>query len=90
MGRLRDLWGGPFWALALKELRQIRRDRRLVLSLVVPPTLQILLFGLVFLACRARGDIRIHSSSRSSVRCLRVSAFSSCCRRFCFCSSHDE
>ena len=47
MRRLRDLWGGPFWALALKELRQIRRDRRLVLSLVVPPTLQILLFGLV-------------------------------------------
>jgi drug efflux transport system permease protein len=47
MRRLRDLWAGPFWALALKELRQIRRDRRLVLSLVVPPTLQILLFGLV-------------------------------------------
>jgi drug efflux transport system permease protein len=47
MRRFRVLWGGPLWALALKELRQIRRDRRLVLSLVVPPTLQILLFGLV-------------------------------------------
>jgi ABC-2 type transport system permease protein len=34
-----------FWALALKELRQIRRDRRLMISLIVPPTLQILLFG---------------------------------------------
>jgi len=34
-----------FWALALKELRQIRRDRRLTISLVVPPVLQILLFG---------------------------------------------
>jgi ABC-2 type transport system permease protein len=34
-----------FWALALKELRQIRRDRRLTVSLIVPPTLQILLFG---------------------------------------------
>ena len=45
--RLRVLWGGAWWSLALKELRQIRRDRRLVLSLVVPPTLQILLFGLV-------------------------------------------
>jgi ABC-2 type transport system permease protein len=32
-------------ALALKELRQIRRDRRLVLSLIVPPLLQVLLFG---------------------------------------------
>jgi ABC-2 type transport system permease protein len=39
------LFGGRFWALALKELRQIRRDRRLTLSLIVPPTLQILLFG---------------------------------------------
>jgi ABC-2 type transport system permease protein len=34
-----------FWALALKELRQIRRDRRLTISLIVPPTLQLLLFG---------------------------------------------
>lgn len=34
-----------FWALALKELRQIRRDRRLAISLVVPPVLQLVLFG---------------------------------------------
>jgi ABC-type Na+ efflux pump permease subunit len=39
------LFHGRFWALALKELRQIRRDRRLTISLIVPPTLQILLFG---------------------------------------------
>jgi ABC-2 type transport system permease protein len=39
------LLGGRFWALALKELRQIRRDRRLAMSLVVPPMLQVLLFG---------------------------------------------
>jgi ABC-2 type transport system permease protein len=39
------LFGGRFWALALKEVRQIRRDRRLVISLIVPPTLQVLLFG---------------------------------------------
>ena len=32
------LFGGRFWALALKELRQIRRDRRLAISLIVPPT----------------------------------------------------
>jgi ABC-2 type transport system permease protein len=35
-----------FWVLALKELRQIRRDRRLVMSLIVPPVLQLLIFGL--------------------------------------------
>jgi ABC-2 type transport system permease protein len=42
---LARLFRGRFRALALKELRQIRRDRRLMLSLIVPPTLQILLFG---------------------------------------------
>jgi len=36
---------GRFWTLALKELRQIRRDRRLTISLIVPPMLQVLLFG---------------------------------------------
>ncbi len=46
MTTVRDrLFRGRFWALALKELRQIRRDRRLMISLIVPPTLQILLFG---------------------------------------------
>ena len=44
-GVWRRLFAGRFWALALKELRQIRRDRRLTISLIVPPTLQILLFG---------------------------------------------
>ena len=42
---VRFLFGGRFWALALKELRQIRRDRRLTISLIVPPVLQVLLFG---------------------------------------------
>ncbi len=32
-------------ALVRKEFNQIRRDRRLAISLVVPPTLQLLLFG---------------------------------------------
>jgi ABC-2 type transport system permease protein len=35
-----------FWSLALKELRQIRRDKRLVLSLIIPPVMQLLVFGL--------------------------------------------
>jgi drug efflux transport system permease protein len=43
--RLRRLLAGRFWALALKEVRQIRRDRRLAISLIVPPVLQVLLFG---------------------------------------------
>jgi ABC-2 type transport system permease protein len=32
-------------ALILKEFRQILRDKRLAMSLIVPPTLQLLLFG---------------------------------------------
>src|ERR1700733_991100 len=32
-------------ALMFKEFDQIRRDRRLAISLVLPPTLQLLLFG---------------------------------------------
>src|SRR5215831_10352987 len=32
-------------ALMRKEFNQIRRDRRLAISLVLPPTLQLLLFG---------------------------------------------
>ena len=33
------------WPLFLKELRQIKRDKKLVMSLIVPPTIQLLIFG---------------------------------------------
>jgi ABC-2 type transport system permease protein len=40
---------GGFWnrlaALLRKEFNQLRRDRRLAVSLIVPPTVQIILFG---------------------------------------------
>lgn len=32
-------------ALVRKEFNQIRRDKRMAMSLIVPPTLQLLLFG---------------------------------------------
>jgi ABC-2 type transport system permease protein len=38
-------WGERLWVLMRKEFNQIRRDRRLAVSLIVPPTLQLLLFG---------------------------------------------
>src|ERR1700693_1601780 len=34
------------WPLFVKEFHQIRRNRRLVIMLIIPPTLNILLFGL--------------------------------------------
>lgn len=38
-------FSGRLGALIFKEFRQIRRDRRVAISLIVPPTLQLLLFG---------------------------------------------
>jgi ABC-2 type transport system permease protein len=39
------LLGGRLAPLFAKELRQLRRNRRLVIMLIVPPTVQIILFG---------------------------------------------
>src|SRR6204780_6020459 len=44
-------------ALMFKEFRQIRRDRRLAISLILPPTLQLLLFG--FALSATVSDIRL-------------------------------
>jgi ABC-2 type transport system permease protein len=33
------------WPLFLKELRQIKADKKLVVSLILPPTLQLVIFG---------------------------------------------
>src|SRR5678815_4902093 len=42
---LKKLSGSRVSALFRKELNQIRRDRRLAMSLIVPPVLQLTLFG---------------------------------------------
>src|SRR5215471_15076969 len=34
------------WALIAKEFHQIQRNRRLIIMLIIPPTLNIVLFGL--------------------------------------------
>ncbi len=43
--RFSALLSSRMGALILKEFRQILRDKRLAMSLIVPPTLQLLLFG---------------------------------------------
>jgi ABC-2 type transport system permease protein len=45
MNTIRKLIGYRMRALILKEFRQILRDKRLAISLILPPTLQLLLFG---------------------------------------------
>ena len=47
MNRLIDkLRGMRLWSLILKELRHIKRDHHLIAMLVVPPTVQLIVFGL--------------------------------------------
>ncbi|MEA2175287.1 MAG: drug efflux transport system permease protein [Blastocatellia bacterium] len=42
---LEKIFGRRLWPLFVKELRQIKRNRRLVVSLIIPPTVQLILFG---------------------------------------------
>jgi ABC-2 type transport system permease protein len=42
---LEKIFGRRLWPLFVKELRQIQRNRRLVVSLIIPPTVQLILFG---------------------------------------------
>src|SRR6266481_7331655 len=42
---LRRLFNLRIWSLFIKEFHQIRRNRRLVIMLIIPPTLNIILFG---------------------------------------------
>lgn len=40
------IFGSRFWALALKEISQILRNKQLLFLLLFPPTIQLLLYGL--------------------------------------------
>ncbi len=46
MRSLNQLFNLRLWSLSVKEFHQIRRNRRLVILLIIPPTLNIILFGL--------------------------------------------
>jgi ABC-2 type transport system permease protein len=53
-------------ALLKKELNQIRRDRRLAMSLIVPPVLQLTLFGFALSATVENVPLGIVDESKSS------------------------
>ena len=40
-----QLFDNPFWALVRKEINQILRNKQLIILLIVPPTVQLLLYG---------------------------------------------
>jgi len=46
MQSLKRILNLRLWSLFVKEFHQIRRNRRLVILLIIPPTLNIVLFGL--------------------------------------------
>jgi len=46
MKPLGQIFNARIWSLFVKEFHQIRRNRRLVILLIIPPTLNIILFGL--------------------------------------------
>jgi ABC-2 type transport system permease protein len=52
-------------ALVQKELNQIKRDRRIVMSLVLPPILQLMLFGSVMNPSVANVNLGVVDSSQS-------------------------
>src|SRR6185295_5828404 len=66
IGRVfKRLLGSRVGALFRKELNQIRRDRRLALSLVVPPVLQLTLFGFALSARVENVQLGIVDESQS-------------------------
>ena len=66
IGRVfKKLFGSRVGTLFRKELNQIRRDRRLALSLVVPPVLQLVLFGFALSARVENVQLGILDESQS-------------------------
>src|SRR5579884_3151333 len=59
------LFGHRFRSLLWKEFAQIRHDRRLAFSLILPPVLQLLLFSLVLNATVSNLKLGIIDDSRT-------------------------
>lgn len=63
------------WALVVKELGHIRRDRQLISMLVIPPTVQLVVFGLALNPEVTGLRLGVIDESRTSVSRELVSAF---------------
>jgi len=47
VARVRRFWSPAFRALVWKELHQVRHDRRVLMALILPPLMQLMIFGTV-------------------------------------------
>src|SRR6187549_1703822 len=63
------------WSLFVKEFHQIRRNRRLVILLIIPPTLNIVLFGLALNPTFENLRLGVVDYSRTAESRELVSAF---------------
>src|ERR1039457_7031052 len=65
MNGIRAFLGDRMRSLILKEFRQILRVRRLAMSLILPPTLQLLLFGFALNATVSNLRLGVVDDSRT-------------------------
>src|ERR1700691_5401936 len=65
MNKIRAFLGYRMRDLIRKEFRQILRDRRLAMSLILPPTLQLLLFGFALNATVSNLKLGVVDDSRT-------------------------
>src|SRR6516225_172162 len=63
--RIKNLFDQRMRALVLKEFRQIRHDRRLAISLILPPLLQLTLFGFALSATVTNVRLGVMDDSKS-------------------------
>lgn len=73
--RLKTIAGGRILPLFIKELRQIKRDWRLVISLIIPPTVQLIIFGFALNPQVTDLRLGVVDESRSSASRELTSAF---------------
>jgi ABC-2 type transport system permease protein len=69
------IFASRLWSLFLKEARQIKRDHHLIAALIVPPTIQILIFGLALNPQVSNLRLGVVDESRTVESRQLVSAF---------------
>jgi drug efflux transport system permease protein len=75
MRLLRLLTNNRFWPLFMKELRQIKRNRKLVVMLIMPPTLNLVLLGFAMNSEVKNVKLGVVDYSRTAESRELVSAF---------------
>jgi ABC-2 type transport system permease protein len=75
MRLLELLTSNRFWPLFMKELRQIKRNRKLVVMLIMPPTLNLVLLGFAMNSEVKNVQLGVVDESRTAASRELVSAF---------------